>query len=122
MEQTTEGQRVQGLTMLDAYTRAGWAMHCARARTGAEVSQGVEPLCASRGAPGYVNSDPGPECIVQEVTPWLRAPPSEPHLMEPGSPWHTGHHERWHGVCRDGGLHRWLWFSGAEARRIMTTW
>ena len=53
-------------------------------------------------------------------TPWLRAPSSEPHLMEPGSPWHTGHHERWIGVCREGGLHRWLWSSGAEARRIMT--
>lgn len=90
--------------------------------TAAEVVQVLEDLCASRGAPGYVKSDNGPECIAQEVTTWLRAQHVDTHFIDPGSPWQNGRNESFNGVFRDGCLNRWLFTSVQEARRIINHW
>jgi len=58
----------------------------------------------------------------QDVTTWLRAQRVDTHLIDPGSPWQHGHHERCNGVWRAGCLKRWRLTSVAEARRIMTHW
>jgi transposase InsO family protein len=60
--------------------------------------------------------------MAQEVTIWLRAQHMGTHFIEPGRPWQNGHNESFHGVFRDGCLHRWLLSSVSEAQRIMTNW
>ena len=121
-DQTTDGRRLKCLTILDAYTREGLAIHCARSITAAEVVQVLQRLCASRGAPGYVKRDNGPEFIAQEVTPWRRTRYIHTHCIDPGSPWQNGHNESFHGVFRDGCLNRWLFMSVQEARHIIENW
>jgi putative transposase len=119
---TTDGRRLKCLTVLDEYPREGLTIDCARSITAGDVVQVLQQLVAQRGAPGYVNSDHGPEFIAPQVTHWLRAHQVDPTCMAPGSPWQNGHHERVNGVCRDGCLDRWLFASVQEARRLMLPW
>jgi putative transposase len=119
---TTDGRRLKCLTGLDEYTREGLTIYCARAITAGDVVQVLQQLCAQRGAPGYVNSDNGPEFIAHQVTNWLRAHQVDTTCIEPGSPWQNGHHESFNGVVRDGWLDRWLFTSVQEARRLIIHW
>jgi transposase InsO family protein len=121
-DETPEGRRLKYLTSIDAYTRAGLERSCARSITAADVVQVRRRLLAQPGAPRYVKSDNGPECIAQRVTPWLRAPHVKTHFLAPGSPWQNGHTESFHGVFRAGCLHRWLFTSVQEAQRIIGHW
>jgi len=121
-DETTDGRRLKGLTVLDAYTRAGLAIDCARSMTSGDVVQVLQRLFAQRGAPVYIKSDNGPECMAQRVTTWLRTQRVDTHFIAPGSPWENGHNESFNGVFRDGCLNRWLFTSVSEARRIITHW
>ena len=121
-DETTDGRRLKCLTILDEYTREGLTIHCARSITAGDVVHVLQQLFAQRGAPGYVKSDNGPECIAQRVTTWLREQHVDTHFIDPGSPWQNGHNESFNGVFRDGCLDRWLFTSVREARRIITNW
>ena len=86
--------------------------------TAEDVVQGLQRLCAHRGAPRYVKSAHGPACSAQRVTTWRSPQPVKPHFIAPGSPGQNGHHESLNGVWRDGCRKRWLWTSVYETRRI----
>jgi putative transposase len=60
--------------------------------------------------------------MAPQVTAWLHAHHVDTHVIEAGSPWQNGHHESFHGVCRDGCLNRWLLASVQEARRLIKSW
>jgi putative transposase len=120
--ETTAGWRRQCLTVLDAYTREGLAIACARSRTLGDVVQGWPRGWAQRGAPVSSKSAHGPEVMAQRVTTGLRTQRVETPGIAPGSPWENGHHESLHGVLRDGCLNRWLCTAVSEARRIITHW
>jgi transposase InsO family protein len=107
-DETTDGRRLQCLTVLDAYTRAGVLIHCARSITADDVVQVLQRLFAQPGAPVYMKSDNGPEFIAQRVTTWLREQQVETHCIAPGRPWQNGQNESFNGVFRDGCLDRWL--------------
>jgi transposase InsO family protein len=119
---TTDGRRLKCLTVLDESTREGLTISCARSITAGDVVQVLQQLFAQRGAPGYVKSDHGPECIAPQVTNWLRAHHVDTTFIDPGSPWQNGHHESFNGVFRDGCLDRWLFASVQEARRLIIHW
>ena len=121
-DETTDGRRLKCLTIIDEYTREGLEISCARSITAADVVQVLRRLFAPRGAPMYVKSDNGPECIAQRVTTWLREQHVDTHFIDPGSPWQNGHNESFNGVFRDGCLHRWLFTSVQEAKRIIGHW
>lgn len=121
-DETTDGRRLQCLTILDEYTREGLTIHCARSMTAGDVVHVLQQVFAHRGAPGYVKRDNGPACIAQGVTMWLREQHVDTHFIDPGSPWQHGHNESFNGVFRDGCLDRWLFTSVREARRLMTNW
>jgi transposase InsO family protein len=118
-DETTDGRRLQCLTVRDAYTREGLVIACARSMTAGDVIQVLQRLFVHRGAPGYVKSDNGPECIAQQVTTWLRTHHVATHFIAPGCPWQHGHNESFNSVLRDGCLNRWLFASVQEARRII---
>ena len=121
-DETTDGRRLQCLTVLDEYTREGLTIHCARSMTAGDVGHVLQRVFAQRGAPVSMKSDNGPEFIAQRVTLWLHARHVETHFIDPGSPWQNGHNESLNGVLRDGCLNRWLFASVQEARRIITNW
>jgi putative transposase len=121
-DETTDGRRLKCLTVLDEYTRESVAIHCARSITAGDVVQVLQGLFTQRGAPGYVKSDNGPECIAQRVTIWLGEQHVKTHFIDPGSPWQNGHNESFNGVFRDGCLNRWLFGSLQEAQRIIHHW
>jgi len=121
-DQTTDGRRLKCLTVLDVYTREGLTIHGARSMTAEDVGQVLQRLVAQRGAPVYVKSDHGPECIAQRGTTWLREQHVDTPCIAPGSPWQNGQNESFNGVFRDGCLHRWLFTSVQEARRIIPQW
>ena len=121
-DQTTDGRRLTCLTVLDEYTREGLTIHCARSMTAEDVVQVLQRLFAQHGAPVYVKSDNGPEFIAQRVTTWLHEQHIATHFIDPGSPWQNGHNESFTGVFRDGCLHRWLFTSVLEAKRIINHW
>jgi len=50
-DQTTDGRRLECLTVLDEYTREGLTIHCARSMTAEDVVQVLQRLLAQRGAP-----------------------------------------------------------------------
>jgi hypothetical protein len=64
----TVGRRLQCLTVLDAYTREGLTISCARSITAEEVVQVLQRLFVHRGALGYVTSDDDPAFLAQRVT------------------------------------------------------
>jgi transposase InsO family protein len=89
-DETTDGRRLQCLTVLDEDTREGLTIACARSITAGDVIHVLQGLVAQRGAPGYVKSDNGPEFRAQQVTAWRHAHPVETHVIAPGSPWQNG--------------------------------
>jgi putative transposase len=121
-DETTDGRRLQGLTVLDEYTREGLAIYGARSITADDVVQVLQRLCAQHGTPGDVKSDNGPEFMAQRVTTWRRQQRVDTHFIAPGSPWQNGHNESFNGGWRDGCLNRWLFTSVQEARRIISNW
>jgi putative transposase len=121
-DETSDGRRLQCLTVLDEYTREGLVIHCARSITAGDVVHVLQWLFAQRGTPHYVKSDNGPEFIAQRVTAWLHTQHVDTHFIDPGSPWQNGHNESVNGVFRDGCLDRWLFASVQEARRTITHW
>jgi putative transposase len=120
-DETTEGRRLKCLTGLDADTREGLPLDCARSSTAGAVVHGLQGLCAQRGPPPYVKRDKGPELMAQQVTAWRHAPHVETPFIAPGSPGQNGPNESFHGVFRDGCLNRGLLASVQEARRLIHT-
>ena len=62
------------------------------------------------------NWSPGP------LQDWLADQQVGTHYIDPGSPWQNGTNESFNAVFRDGGLNRWLFYSVAEARRVIQLW
>jgi len=73
-------------------------------------------LFARYGAPTYLKSDNGPECIAQALQTWLSAHQAQTHYIAPGSPWQNGFRESFHGRLRDEFLYGTLFANVAEAR------
>jgi putative transposase len=121
-DETTDGRRLKCLTLLDEYTREGLAIYGARSVTASEVVRVLEELFAQRGAPACLKSDNGPELMAKQVTAWLKERGVKTHFIDPGSPWQNGYNESFNGVFRDGCLDRWVFYSVAEARRIINQW
>ena len=53
---------------------------------------------------------------------WLADQQVGTHYIDPGSPWQNGTNESFNAVFRDGCLNRWLFYSVAEARRVIQLW
>jgi transposase InsO family protein len=58
-------------------------------------------LFASRGVPGHIRSDNGPEFIAKKVRSWLEENRVGPLYIEPGAPWQNAFGESFNGKLRD---------------------
>jgi len=75
----------------------------------------LEHLVAIHGAPQFIRSDNGPECIALAVRGWLAQHQMRMLYIDPGFPWQNGYGERFNGTVRDECLHMHAFHSAAEA-------
>ena len=114
-DQTTDGRGLKILTVVDEYTRECLAAPVARSFTSRDVVATLRGLFASRGVPGHIRSDNGPEFIATRVRAWLEENKVGPLYIEPGAPWQNGVGESFNGKLRDECLNLELFTSLAEA-------
>jgi len=121
-DQTIDGRRLRFLTVLDEFTREAIRIECARFLNSHDVVRVLGQLVESRGAPGIIKSDNGPELVAQHVQDWIKDRGIDTKYIDPGSPWQNGHNESFNGVLRDGCLNRWGFSSVREARLVVESW
>ena len=103
------------LTVMDECTREGLALDVALTTSAERVIGMLTGLFAQHGAPSYLRSDTGAECVAQALQRWLRQSGVQTRSIEPGKPWQHGKEERFNGTVRDECLHRCVFGSIAEA-------
>jgi transposase InsO family protein len=121
-DQTTDGQTLRFLTVIDEHTRRGIWIECARHLTSVDVVRVLDQLVELHGAPGMIKSDNGPEFVAKKVQEWIEERGIGARFIDPGSPWQNGHNESFNAVFRDGCLNRWLFESLREAREASEAW
>ena len=121
-DQTADGRRLRFLTVIDEFTREAIWIETARFLNSHDVVRVLEQLVESRGVPGVIKSDNGPELVADRVQEWIEERGIATKFIEPGSPWQNGHNESFNGVLRDGCLNRWIFVSVREARLVVEHW
>ncbi len=88
MAATTErGGKLRILNVLDEYTRECLAMLVAPSISSRRVIEVLDWLFLTRGAPGHLRSDNGPEFIAYAIQDWLAERQCQTLYITPGSPW-----------------------------------
>ena len=121
-DRTADGRTLKCLTIEDEFTRQGLAIHVARSITAGDVIRVLQGLFLDYGVPACIKSDNGPELVARALQDWLADQQVGTHYIDPGSPWQNGTNESFNAVFRDGCLNRWLFYSVAEARRVIQLW
>ena len=119
MDQTVDGRRLKILPIVDEFTRECLAILVARSVTAEDVVSVLKWLVATRGAPGHLRSDNGPEFIATAVKDWLATAGVETLYIEPGSPWENPYSESFNSRLRDEVLDREVFMSLLEARVLL---
>lgn len=121
-DRTADGRTLKCLTVEDEFTREGLTIYCARSITSGDVIRVLQRLFAQYGPPTCIKSDNGPELVAKALQSWLADQRVGTHYIDPGSPWQNGTNESFNAVFRDGCLNRWLFYSVAEAQRVINLW
>jgi putative transposase len=117
-----KGTPLQVLTIMDEFTREGLALEVATSLPSQRVLTILERLVVTHGAPQFIRSDNGPECIALAVRGWLAQRQTRTLYIEPGCPWQNGYGERFNGTVRDECVNMHVFHSGAEARIMLATY
>jgi putative transposase len=112
------GTPLKVLTVMDEFTREGWAIEVATSLPSPRVMAVLEPLVATHGAPPFIRSDNGPEFIALVIRGGLAQPQMRTLYIAPGCPWQNGYGESFNGTMRDECLNMHVFHSVAEARVI----
>jgi len=121
-DRTHDGRAFRLLTIVDEFTRECLAIVVARKLTADDVLATLTDLFITRGCPGHLRSDNGPEfCakIVRESLAWLKV---RTLFIEPGSPWGNGYSESFNGKLRDELLDREIFYTLPEAQVLIKGW
>ena len=100
-ERTRDGRAVRLLTVIDEYTRECLAIRTERRIRSIDVIATLADLMVTRGVPGHIRSDNGPEFTSRAVREWLGNVGAKTLYIEPGSPWENGYVESFNGKLRD---------------------
>ena len=84
-----------------------------------DVLERIAWLMATRGVPGHIRSDNGPEFTATAVRAWLSKVGVKTLFIEPGSPWENGYVESLNGKLRDELLDREVFETLLEARVLI---
>lgn len=104
------------LTVMDEFTREGFAIAVAEATSAEWVIAVLNELVARHGAPAYLRSDNGAEFVALAVQAWLALRQVQTLYIDPGCRGQNGKEERFNGTVRDECLNLHFFASLAEAR------
>lgn len=121
-DRTAGGGPLKWLSVVDEYTRECVALEVRRSLPASGVVAVLEGLAMSRGMPGHIRSDNGPEFIAAAIREWLSGAGVGTLYVEPGSPWENGYAESFHSRLRDEFLGAEVLTSLLEARVLGDEW
>ena len=121
-DRTREGRKFRMLNVVDEFTRECLAIRVGRKLKAADVIDVLADLFITRGTPGHIRSDNGPEFAAKAVKDWITGVRSSTAYIEPGSPWENGYVESFNGKLRDELLNTEVFNSLAEAKVLIEQW
>ncbi len=121
-DRTREGRKFRTLNVVDEFSRECLAIRVGRRLGSTEVIDVLTDLFISRGTPGYIRSDNGPEFVATAVKAWITTLGARPAYIEPGSPWENGYVESFNGKFRDELLACEAFNTLAEAKVLIEQW
>ncbi len=121
-DRTRDGRKVRMLNVVDEFTRECLAIRVGRKLKAADVIDVLADLFITRGTPGHIRSDNGPEFAAVAVRGWITGVQASTAFIEPGSPWENGYVESFNGKLRDELLNAEVFNTLAEARVLIEQW
>jgi len=121
-DSTSDGRSLRLLTIIDEFTRECLCIAVARRLTSQDVLDRLTELFVTRGIPGYLRSDNGPEFTAKVVREWLERIGVKTLTIEPGSPWENGYNESFNGKLRDELLSAEIFDTLLEAKVLVERW
>lgn len=119
---TASGQRLRVLTIVDSYTRECLEIRTATSLGSARVTNALERVAESRGFPGAIRVDNGPEFTSRRFRAWCEQKGVGIVYIQPGKPTQNAIVESFHARFRDECLNaNWFW-NLADARLKITGW
>jgi len=109
-DRTHDGRAFRLLTIVDEFTRECLAIVVARKLTADDVLATLTDLFITRGCPGHLRSDNGPEFCAKIVREWLAWLEVRTLFIKPGSPWGNGYSESFNEKLRDELLDREIFY------------
>jgi len=116
------GRRFRILAIYDVCTRQCLATIADFSLPGTRVARELDLLIATRGKPGTIVSDNGPELISNAVLLWTDANKIHWHYIDPGKPIQNAFVESFNGRLRDEFLNETLFTSLAQTRAALEEW
>lgn len=100
-DRTAKGRPLKWLAVIDEYTRECLALEVDRSITADRVLDILTNLFLTRGVPGHIRSDNGPEFIATAIRRHAEQAGLEMLYIEPGAPWENGYAESFFSRLRD---------------------
>ena len=117
-----DGRRFRVLTVVDDFTRECVAIEVDTGITGERVIRTLGWLKETRGLPGMLVMDNGPEFTSKTMLAWSKPAGVRLHFIDPGRPVQNAFIESFNGKLRDECLNQHWFVSLEEARRIIKSW
>jgi putative transposase len=117
-----DSRRFRILTIVDDFTRECIATLVDSGITGERVIRTLEWLKETRGLPGTLVMDNGPEFTSRAMLVWSKPAGVKMHFIDPGRPVQNAFIESFNGKLRDECLNLHWFVSLEEARRIIESW
>jgi putative transposase len=116
------GRRIRALAIIDTYTREALAIEVDTSLPGMRVVHVLERIIATRGCPGTIVLDNGPELTSKVLDQWAHERGVHLRFIDPGKPIQNAYTESFNGRFRDECLNE-HWFLGLrDARQIVEEW
>jgi transposase InsO family protein len=121
-DRTHEGRKYRMLNVIDEFTHEALAIRVKRKLNSTDVIDVLSDLFLTRGIPGHIRSDHGPEFVAEAVRNWIAAVGARTAYIEPGSPWENGYVESFNARLRDELLNGEIFYSLREAQIVIESW
>jgi putative transposase len=116
-DQTTDGQPMKILAIVDEFTREPLATVPARSIKAKDLIRTLRGLFEKRGVPKGIRSDNGPEFVAAALRKFLEGAGVATLFVEPGAPWQNGSETKCSTVSSSGHC----WRPGSSSTSIATT-
>jgi len=117
-----DGRKFRSLTIVDDFTRECPAIEVDTSLTGPRVIRVLERLAATRGLPGGIVCDNGPEFAGHALDAWAHQRGLKLLFIEPGKPVQNAYAESFNGRLRDECLNQHWFVSLSDAQRTIEGW